>query len=70
MSFESRAEAQKKFDKWMEDMNALHGKAEVIIGKQRHGPIGTIELAFEGEFTRFSNLAKDDQYSSLSSGFR
>ena len=44
--------------KWMADMERLQGKAEVIIGKQRHGPIGTVELAFEGKFTRFSNLVK------------
>ncbi|GHF41818.1 replicative DNA helicase [Seohaeicola zhoushanensis] len=44
--------------KWIEDMERLHGKAEVIIGKQRHGPIGTVELAFEAQFTRFGNLAK------------
>ena len=44
--------------KWIEDMERLHGKAEVIVGKQRHGPIGTIELAFEAQFTRFGNLAK------------
>lgn len=44
--------------KWMTAMDALRGKAEVIIGKQRHGPIGTVDLAFEGEFTRFSNLVK------------
>ena len=43
---------------WQEEMEALHGKAEVIIGKQRHGPIGTVELSFEGRFTRFGNLAK------------
>ena len=47
--------------KWKDAMSALHGKAEVIIGKQRHGPIGTVELAFEGEFTRFSNLVKPYQ---------
>jgi replicative DNA helicase len=51
---------------WQERMSRLHGKAEVIIGKQRHGPIGTVELAFESQFTRFGNLAKpwqqgDDQ---------
>jgi replicative DNA helicase len=39
-------------------MESVHGKAEVIIGKQRHGPIGTVELSFEGRFTRFGNLAK------------
>ncbi|KAJ55514.1 DNA helicase [Actibacterium mucosum KCTC 23349] len=44
--------------KWIEDMERLHGKAEVIVGKQRHGPIGTVELSFEAQFTRFGNLAK------------
>ncbi|MBI1218751.1 MAG: replicative DNA helicase [Rhodobacteraceae bacterium] len=44
--------------KWQEAMERVHGKAEVIIGKQRHGPIGTIELSFEGRFTRFGNLVK------------
>ncbi|MEL7459991.1 MAG: replicative DNA helicase [Pseudomonadota bacterium] len=44
--------------KWQEEMERLHGRAEVIVGKQRHGPIGTIELSFEGRFTRFGNLVK------------
>jgi len=48
-------------EKWMQDMERLHGKAEVIIGKQRHGPIGTVELSFEAQFTRFGNLAKSWQ---------
>ncbi|WP_424934183.1 replicative DNA helicase [Amaricoccus macauensis] len=47
--------------KWKGEMSALHGKAEVIVGKQRHGPIGTVELAFEGQFTRFSNLVRPYQ---------
>ncbi len=46
---------------WIEEMERLHGKAEVIIGKQRHGPIGTVELSFEAQFTRFGNLAKSWQ---------
>ena len=50
--------------KWQEEMERLHGRAEVIIGKQRHGPIGTVELAFEGRFTRFSNLVQTYQQSS------
>ena len=40
------------------DVDWMHGKAEVIIGKQRHGPIGTVELSFEGRFTRFGNLVR------------
>ncbi len=44
--------------KWQQVMEQVHGKAEVIIGKQRHGPIGSVELSFEGRFTRFGNLVK------------
>ena len=47
-----------KMAAWQAEMEELHGKAEIIIGKQRHGPIGTIDLSFEGQFTRFGNLAK------------
>ena len=47
-----------KMAQWQTMMESVHGKAEVIIGKQRHGPIGTVELSFEGRFTRFGNLAK------------
>ncbi len=36
------------------------GTAEIIIGKQRNGPIGTCRLAFQGEYTRFDNLARGD----------
>ena len=46
------------FIKWQEDMSRLHGRAELIIGKQRHGPIGTVELSFQSKFTTFGNLAK------------
>ncbi len=45
---------------WQGEMDLVHGRADVIIGKQRHGPTGTIQLSFEAQFTRFSNLAKSD----------
>jgi replicative DNA helicase len=38
----------------------LKGKAEIIIGKQRNGPIGSVDLAFRGEYTRFENLSPRD----------
>ncbi|MFO1148700.1 MAG: replicative DNA helicase [Alsobacter sp.] len=47
--------------KWQTEMDQVHGRAEVIIGKQRHGPTGTVPLHFDAEVTRFSNLASDDQ---------
>jgi replicative DNA helicase len=50
-----------KMAQWQTVMEQVHGKAEVIIGKQRHGPIGSVELSFEGRFTRFGNLAKQWQ---------
>jgi replicative DNA helicase len=48
-----------EYEKWQLDMSLVHGKAEVIIAKQRHGPTGTVELQFEGQFTRFSDLVQD-----------
>ena len=45
------------YDKRMEETRNV---AEIIIAKQRHGPIGTVELHFNGEFTQFSDLIRDD----------
>jgi len=45
---------------WLERGDRVHNVAEVNIAKQRHGPIGTVELYFEGLVTKFGNLTRDD----------
>ena len=47
---------------WQEDLDRLAGVAEVVIGKQRHGPIGTVKLSFNADLTKFGNLAREDRY--------
>jgi replicative DNA helicase len=54
-------EGTPEFNDWQTQMMAVSGKAEVIIGKQRHGPVGAVQLAFESQYTRFGNLAREFQ---------
>jgi len=56
---EPRAGTEEHF-KWQTEMDAVLGKAEVIIGKQRHGPTGTVKMQFEADVTRFADLAAED----------
>jgi replicative DNA helicase len=45
--------------KWQENMDQVRGQADIIIGKQRHGPIGNIKLSYNEDLTKFGNLARD-----------
>jgi len=50
-------EGSKEHEKWITDMSECHSKAEVIIAKQRHGPIGNVTIRFDADTTKFSNLS-------------
>ncbi|CAK0739536.1 Replicative DNA helicase [uncultured Gammaproteobacteria bacterium] len=45
-----------RYQRWQQRLAEVHNIGEVLIAKQRHGPIGNIRLHFEGQFTRFSDL--------------
>ena len=44
---------------WQSKMNDVNGLADIILGKQRHGPTGTVKVEFEGIYTKFKDLAKN-----------
>jgi len=47
---------------WQSKMDSVAHLADVIIGKQRHGPIGTVRLHFNEDLTKFSNLAREERF--------
>ena len=53
-------EGKEKFDlryqEWFQRCQAVHNKAEVIIAKARHGPIGNVQLQFDANFGQFNDL--------------
>jgi replicative DNA helicase len=46
---------------WQRRVDEVRNQADVIIGKQRHGPIGSVKLYFDSRYTRFGNLASRGQ---------
>jgi replicative DNA helicase len=57
---ESTDKFQERMARWQEHGERVHNTAEVIIAKQRHGPVGTLELYFDGAVTRFGDLTRDE----------
>lgn len=58
--YEARREPTPGTDRhveWLNRMSKIYNLAEVILAKQRHGPIGTIRLFFDGRYTKFDNLS-------------
>jgi hypothetical protein len=47
---------------WVEQLDRIQNVAELIIGKQRHGPIGTVKLHFNADLTKFGNLAREGRF--------
>ena len=47
---------------WQDEMDRVRGVAEIIIGKQRHGPIGTVKLSYHEDLTKFGNLAREGRF--------
>jgi replicative DNA helicase len=52
----------KEHTDWMEKIDRVHNRAEVLVEKHRHGPTNKVELFFDARFTRFSNLAAPDAH--------
>jgi replicative DNA helicase len=48
--------------RWQEDMDKVHGLAEIIVSKHRHGPIGNIVVAFHADQARFADLEQQHGY--------
>ncbi len=44
---------------WQSKMNDVVGLADIILGKQRHGPTGVVKVEFEGIYTKFKDLSKN-----------
>jgi replicative DNA helicase len=58
---ESPEKFNDRYDRWKERCEAAYGMADVLIAKQRHGPIGTVKLHFEAETAKFDNFIGPEQ---------
>ena len=59
-SEETEDKFNKRYQEWKEELEKVHGLGEIIIAKQRHGPIGTVKLRFDAQTTKFEDFAASD----------
>lgn len=53
---EDASRFNERYERWREAAERAHNTAETIIAKQRHGPVGSVKLFFDGQYTRFDDL--------------
>jgi len=59
---EANDKFNERYERWKKRMEEVHDTAELLIAKQRHGPIGTITLRFDSHTTRFDNYVRSDHH--------
>src|SRR5690606_30903677 len=59
---EDESKLAERIERWDAALEDVRNVAEVIVAKQRHGPIGNIPMYFNGAFTRFGDLDKEHRY--------
>jgi replicative DNA helicase len=57
---EAESKFSERYHEWRERLEKIHGLGEIIVAKQRHGPIGTVKLRFDAETTKFDNYVASD----------
>lgn len=57
---EAESKFSERYQDWRERLEKVHGLGEIIVAKQRHGPIGTVKLRFDAETTKFDNYMAPD----------
>ena len=57
---EAESKYSERYQEWRERLEKVHGLGEIIVAKQRHGPIGAVKLRFDAETTKFDNYMAPD----------
>ena len=61
-SLENDEKFQNRYLEWQDTLEKVQNTADIIVAKQRHGPIGNIKLHFEASITKFSDLADENKF--------